>query len=380
MPRKIIYMLASGAAAAGLAWATWPGAPADPATVISRIDVIATVVMLAGLPWAVRRVFGPVGGGWLPRTVRAGGYAAVLGLVLVKTKVERPEYAALSGRAVLAGIWAGEIVFLLVLTAYVAGLLAVTARRPPAGPAALAIGTGAGVAISLALYALSALRHPLHVTDAWLAWASDAARLLAVPLVVGAAIAAGVVAARRTSGRGSRLPLADSRARQGVAAGLCAGAGAALLVSVLGLGTTALLPREVGRFQWVLPNWHVQPAIVFRFELGFSHSAAGYLLVFIACPLLGAGLGAWGGLFAAGQPGRRPRGGGGGGGPDGPPPVPPPPAWGRYVGGAHEPATLSGLSGGSLPGAGTPPAAGEEHAAPDRRERVPAGVAGPAGS
>jgi hypothetical protein len=384
MPRKFIYSLAFGAAAAGLTWATWPGAPADPATVIGRVDVIATVVMLAGLPWATRRVFGPAAGGWLPRAVRAGGYAAVFTLVLVKARVERPEYAALPGRGVLAGIWVGEIVFLLVMTAYMAGLLAVTARRTPVGRAALAIGTGAGVALGLALYALSAVPSPRHVAVAWPAWAYSTARLLAVVLVLGTAFAAGLAAARRTSGRGSALPLADTRARQGVAAGLCTGTAAALLVSVLGLSTAALLPHGVGRFQWVLPTGHVQPAIVLEFELGISHSAAGYLLVFVLFPLLGAGLGAWGGLFAAGQPGQRPRGGGGGGGgggPDGPAPAPPPPAWGRYPGGDREPAILAGGHRPGFPaGAGTPPAPEERPAAPDRRERVAVGAAGHPGS
>jgi len=380
MPRKIIYPLAFGAAAAGLAWAAWPGAPADPATVISRADVIATVVMLAGLPWAARRVFGPAASGWLPRAVRAGAYAAVFTLVLAKARAEQAEYANVPGRGVLAGVWAGEVVFLLVMAAYVAGLLAVTARRPPVGRAALATGTGAGAALGLAVYALSVLRGPLHVTGAWPAWARGAPQLLAMALVLGTAFAAGLVAARRTSGRGSALPLADTRARQGVAAGLCAGTAAALLASVLGTGTAALLPHQVGRFQWVLPTGRLQPASVLEFELGVSHSAAGYLLVLVLFPLLGAGLGAWGGLFAAGQPGRRPRGGGGGGGPDGTPPTPPPPAWGRYLGGDRGPVILpGGHRPGLAAGADTPPPPAEGPAAPDRRERVPVG-AGRAGS
>ncbi len=58
--------------------------------------------------------------------------------------------------------------------------------------------------------------------------------------------------------------------------------------------------------------------------MGVSDSAAGYLVVLVFFPVLGAGLGAWGGLYGAGQPRRRP-GGGGGGGSGGPAPVPPPP-------------------------------------------------------
>src|SRR5262249_61564344 len=108
----------------------------------------------AGSPWLARRVLGPAGDSWLARIVRVGGYAAVFALLLVKAEVERSEYAAHSGRAWLAGVWAGEIIFLVIIAVYVAGLLAVTARRPPFSPAALAIGTGAGVAGGLPIFAL----------------------------------------------------------------------------------------------------------------------------------------------------------------------------------------------------------------------------------
>ncbi len=165
--------------------------------------------------------------------------------------------------------------------------------------------------------------HPLHVANVWLLRAYDAARVLALLLVLGATIAAGIAAARRTPARGSRLPLADARARHGVTAGLCAGTVAALLVSVLGVSTIALLPREANRLTWTLPDRHISPGGVYEFEVGASDSAAGYLVVLAFCPVFGAGLGAWGGLYGAGQPRRRP--GGGGGGPGGPAPVPPPP-------------------------------------------------------
>jgi hypothetical protein len=73
--------------------------------------------------------------------------------------------------------------------------------------------------------------------------------------------------------------------------------------------------------------------------VGFSRAAAGYLLVLIIFPLLGAGLGAWGGLFAAGNPGRRPGGGGdGGGGGHDPDPEPMPPGGGRGGGALDGPA------------------------------------------
>ena len=372
MPSKIGYSLAFSVAAAGLAWLSWPGAPTNPATLINRVDVVAIVIMLAILPWAAGRVFGHAGTSRLARTMRVVGYAAVFTLVLVKAHVERSEFAARAGRPGLAGLWAGEMVFLVVVAAYIAGLLAVTARRPPVRPAALAIGTGAGIAAGLAMYALPPLAHPPHVANAWLTGAYGAARVLVVPLVAGAGVAAGLMAARRTSGRGSQLPLADARARQGVAAGLCAGAAAALVVSVLGISTIALLPHEAARLQWALPSGHVLPGSVYAFEVSLSDSAAGHLLVLILAPLLFAGLGAWGGLYGAGPPGRRPRRRRGGGGGHGPAPAPPPPGGGGRRGDVALPALYPGLP---LPGLhvgdGLRQPAEAERPVPGRRESTP---------
>ena len=109
------------------------------------------------------------------------------------------------------------------------------------------------------MYALPAMGHPLHLANAWLAWVYNAARVLALLLALGATIAAGIVAARRTPVRGGQLPLAHARARHGVAAGLCAGIVAALLVPLLGISTVALLPREANRLTWTLPSRYAAP-------------------------------------------------------------------------------------------------------------------------
>ena len=387
MPRRIVSSLVFLAATAGLVWADWPGAPANPATVINRVDVVAVVVMLAGLPWLARRMFGPAGDSWLARIVRAGGHAAVFALVLVKAEVERSEYAGLSGRAALAGIWAGEIIFLVVIAAYVAGLLAVTARRPPFSRVALAIGTGAGVAAGLLMYALPPVGRWPHITIGWLAGMYGVARVLALPLALGTVIAAGLVAARRARRRRQRLPLADVRARQGMAAGLCAGAVAALLLCLLSTGTVALLPHMVKPLLWVFPKprppvWTLagghlphpsmyNPALA-QFEMSVADTAAGYLLALICFPLFGAGLGTWGGLVAAGYSGRRPGGGGGGGG-GAPEPGPPPPDGGRHAD-DRPPAFLRGYLHELPVVPGSPAPWHEPVAAPSNPERAPAGV------
>lgn len=142
MPRTIRYWLGSAVAAVVLAWAAWPGAPGNPATLIGRVDVVAIVLLLTALPVVVTRRFGPVRAGWAPALLRAGGYATVFALILLKGHVEQLEMrrpgTPLGGFPLagipLAGLWAGEIVFLLVIGAYIGGLLAVTAERPPAWP------------------------------------------------------------------------------------------------------------------------------------------------------------------------------------------------------------------------------------------------------
>jgi hypothetical protein len=387
MPRRIVFSLAFLATSAGLVWACWPGTPANPATLINRVDAVAAVVILAGLPWLARRVVGPAGDSRLARMVRVGGYATVFTLVLAKAAVERSEYATYSGRAWLAGAWAGEVVFLVMVAAYVAGLLAVTARRPPFSPVALATGAAAGVVAGLLMYALPPLGQPPHIAVGWLADVYRLARMLALPLALGVAVAAGLAAARRVAGRRLQLPLADARARQGLAAGLCAGAVAALLVSILRTGTVALLPDMVKPLLWVFtdshsPNWifglrHTprpgmyNPALA-QFEMSVADTSAGYLLALICFPLFGAGLGAWGGLIAAG-PSRRPGRGGGGGGPE-PGPEPPLPDGGRRHDDDRHPAILRGYLH-ELPPIGTGSRApGDDHPVPVHPGRIPAGV------
>jgi hypothetical protein len=336
LPGAIRYWVASAAAAATLAWAAWPGAPANPATLIGRVDVIATVLILAGLPLVIRRRFGGCSSRRLPRVLRTAGYTAVFMLMFVKADVERIEIRQFSGVS-LAGVWAGEVVFLLVIAAYVTALLAVTAERPPAGPATLAIGTGVGLLLGLAVFVLRPMANHVHIANRWLADLYDLGKAAAVLLVLYAAIRAAIAAARRTSRRDSKLPITDARARQGFAAGLCIGVAAALVVSVLGITTIALVPHAAGSIQWTLPGRlfdpshgrPLTPSYVTDFEVSFSQAAAGYVLVLIFFPVLGAGLGAWGGLFASGNSGHMPGGGGGGGGPEDPGPEPGSPDGGR---------------------------------------------------
>ncbi len=365
MPSRVRYLLAVALMTAGLGWAGWQGTPANPATLISRVDVFATALILAALPWPVARRFGPVRYGWLPRVARFAGYLVVMGLVLAKAGAERVEYAHSARRASLGGLWVGEIIFLLVLAAYVTGLLVMTARRSPASPAAVTIGAVGGIVLGVTIYLVRPLEGPLHTSSAWLTGVYFAARLVSVPLVLGAVIMVGIAATRRSSHRGNSrsvgqapaasaapagsrpavpesavAPSADppSRAKQGVMAGLCAGAAAALLVSLLGISTIALAPQDAQGIQWTLPSHGEQAGSVYQFEVSITEAAAGYLLVLVLFPLFGAGLGAWGGLYGASRPGRP--GGDDGGGSGGPEPKPVPPPGGLQLDHERRPAVL----------------------------------------
>jgi hypothetical protein len=377
MVRTIGYSLAFGVAAAAVAIAGWPGSAANPATLLTRVDVVATLVTLAGVSWAARRLFGPVGGSRSARIVRTGGYLALFALVLAKAYVARSEYAATPGGSWLAGLWLGEFFFLLLLAAYVTGLVALTARRRPfASTPSLAIGTAVGVAVGLLATVLQA-GHPPQATGARLEVLHGWPRIIGAALLVAAVVAAGLLAARRAPRRGSQLPLADVRARQGVATGLCAGAAAALFASIVGIAATALLPHQQERFRWPAPDLSVLQHMtsgIWEFKIGLSNSAAGYLLVLALFPLLGAGLGAWGGLCAAGQPGRRPGGGGGGGG-QGPTPPDPPPS-GRRLGEDGWPVIVHGGTRlVDFPAPDGLPVAPEGDPAPGHRETMPVGAA-----
>ncbi len=87
MPRRIACWVVLATAAAGLLWAGWTGPTGYPATLLTRVDVVAAVLILAAAPWVIRRRYGPAGAGRLARLLRITGYAAVFALLLVKAEV-----------------------------------------------------------------------------------------------------------------------------------------------------------------------------------------------------------------------------------------------------------------------------------------------------
>ena len=203
--RRIGRSLLFAVAAAYVAWATWPGSPGTFATVVARIDVATTVLVLAGLPWLARRFLGPANGR-LGRLLRVGGYTAVLALTVAHARILRVAGPPTAGPA-RQFAWFTEYLFLAVIAGYVAAILAVTARRSRIAPATLAIGTGGGIAFGLVMYAVMPIGFGKDATEPWLAGSAiDPVVALAWILLFGGPMVAGGLAGRLYRGSESDSP------------------------------------------------------------------------------------------------------------------------------------------------------------------------------
>jgi hypothetical protein len=167
-----------------------------------RWGLVGLVAILVAVSWLGRRagVLGPVGGGWAARLVRAGGYLLVgllaLGSVTFMAAAANPDDKAANGVPIFA----------VVLTSYLLGFLAVTARRSGATARVLAVGAGAGLAAGV-VWLVAVLAGPPVPTDV----------APACTLVVAAMGAAAL----------------GSPGRRGLLAALCAGTLATLLIVTL---------------------------------------------------------------------------------------------------------------------------------------------------
>jgi hypothetical protein len=330
-------------AAAAAVWATWPGRPAYLAVSDSRALMIAMIVVLAGLPLLARRLFGPAGRSRTARALRVGTYAAILALMPARNIIEGfrdvPPRAGLDLR-VYAVInlehrvartesfdW---IVFVVVMVLFAAAMLWLTSQRSRVAPVTLATGAGAGIAVGVAVYAVAPLGLSKAATNPWLPGSDiDPLVLLAWILVLFAPLAAGFAAQRHYT-RSDSTAAPGAAARQIMAAGLVTNLVGALLVAVLGTGTTALMLKGAWLRNWLYHGQHQffgiaglrsvldgnPTAIAYSHELTASVDSSIFLVMCVAFPLLAlalAGMAAAGALgSAAAEPdGDPPRGGGG---------------------------------------------------------------------
>ena len=269
---KAVYRLGAVAVAALAAWAvwlSWQASPvADPQTVTDRVRVLVGAAALVVLPWFGRRRgwFGPVRASITARLVRLAGCAAVCALGMAVVRMDShigvgPHQpgpfslpreiaalvlvgAALAARAVGKARWpdgdpvalwagpaiAGVLIFVAVplqmlAIVYVAGILAVTSWRSPATNVSLGVGTIAGLTAGLAA-ALTAieLNRP---DDRYVDWMF----LSTIFLTFGLAALAGGAAAWLLPGTGDPQELREARMRQGLLAGLVAGAACGMLLT-----------------------------------------------------------------------------------------------------------------------------------------------------
>jgi len=332
MVSRVRNSIMFAAAAAFLAWMAWQGTASGWGTTVVRVMVTITVLALAALPRLARRRLGPAIDSRIARSLRAGGYASVLALIVALVELERikdvPSRLARLGphNQPSIGLWFPWGLFLLMLAGYVAVILAVTAQRSRVTPGTLAIGGGGGVALGVVMYVIMPLGVGQYATAPWLP-GSDIDPVVAVAwfLLLGGPLAAALLAGRRCSGSAGPLPPAEAMIRQGVAAGILVTLVGSLVVCALGPATLA----NLGALTHLLyPGQHLNPSAVANREYALAGNGAPfYILIWIAFPIIGLGIGAITALCAWGNQSARQQGRGPGGGPGDPDAEPgPPPA------------------------------------------------------
>jgi hypothetical protein len=350
MPRRLGRAVVFAAAAAVAAWAAWPDSSVLHADA-DQFGVIATVLLLAGLPLLARRYLGPVSDSRIARFLRAASYAVILVLMPVTAVVAPypltvPQRGAdlrvfiadgnmthgLPGTSAGGPPWPGEIFFLILTACYLVVILWLTSRRSSVTPATLAVGAGAGIVFGLVMFSVAPLGLTQYATNPWLPGSQvDPLVVLAWILLLGGPAAAGVLAAGWYCRRpGRSIKLAQARIGQGLMAGVLANVVGALLVTVLGTGIIALTIKVARLRPLIYHAPHQSEAAIYGHMFHASQHVSTYVAMLIFFPVIGLVMSSVGVACVMPVPRQSgPQPGDGGGGPPGPELPPGPPDSGR---------------------------------------------------
>jgi hypothetical protein len=311
LPRRLGRAAVFAVAAAFAAWAAWPQ-PGVGHAAESQFHVIATVLLLAGLPLLARRFFGPASPGRAGRSLRVFCCAAVLAFLPALAVVEafanltpaQPAYryifciaqgwsntqgcGGVPGRSTGGPPWAGEIVLMLLTIGYLGVILFLTSRRSQVTRSTLAIGAGMGLLFGVVMFAVAPLGLNKWATDPWLPGSTaDPLVALAWILLFGGPAAAAVLAARRCRRPDGTKPPYTVRIGQGIAAGVLANGTAALFTAALGTGTVALMLKSAWLLHWLNHGQQLTAAVTYRDEIYADTGAFAYVVMLIFFPVIG---------------------------------------------------------------------------------------------
>jgi hypothetical protein len=274
---KLTYLGAVSVGAGAILRYGWDAGP-NPGTTSHRIALIATMSMLAVAPALSRRIraFGPMADGVGPRLVRGFAFAAMWAVLPVAIYIgnysERrfgtcadctvPERAQWHSERVSSPI-SGSVAIFVILAAYAALILRITARRSGATSSTLAIGGVTGVISGVVLYGLTPAGSPLPVANTALTAIYHGVLLFAIPA---GPFIAGVVAARRAGAAKDTGDSSDIAITQGIVAGTMAGAIGALLIAVLTIPTMVRFPHDV-RLEWASPDPNIAHGTPFEVQM-----------------------------------------------------------------------------------------------------------------
>jgi len=166
--------------------------------------------------------------------------------------------------------------------------LFLTSRRSQVTRGTLAIGTGTGLLFGVVMYAVAPLGLSNDATDPWLPGSkADPLVALAWILLIGGPAAAAALAARRGRGPGGAALPRNVRIGQGIAAGVLANGTAALFVSALGFGTTALMLRSAWLLRWLHHGHQLTAMAAYHYEISAGAGTNVYLFMLIWFPVIG---------------------------------------------------------------------------------------------